>query len=346
MRFRRWGSSSLRELFQVYYSLDPPLLLPADIVRREFAFQPFEIESYVRHISFPDEQSLRQYLRTKVPRQAYHSVAIYQLPEAPQMEEKGWLGSELLFDLDLDHTEFCQQGLVDDECLVKGFAEARKVAIIVEKVLGGKALPYFTGHRGFHVRAKCPDCMTLGRDERREIAKLVRAEGLDLSLLTPKPPLRPLRPSPDEPGWRGLLAELYPELLRPINWREEVLQVRLGVDIDAMVTEDPSRLTRIPGTLNGKGALLVVPLCPHGIFNPGSWLSPFKGELEGRALKPLEQTKVLGYTVGLSPGEEVNLPAGPALYLALEGYIELEGGDVVVRRDTGWWPIQGCDWTP
>ena len=347
IRVRRWeGLPSLKELFKAYYELDPPLVLPQDMARREFAFQPFDIESYVRHLSFGSEADLRAYLRSRPPRQAYHSVAIYQLPEAPSMEEKGWLGSEILLDIDLDHYDFCQ-GVMDDRCLERGFEEARKAAKIIRKATGGRALIYFTGHRGFHVRVKCDDCLQLGKDERRELARFVRAEGLDLSLIFPRAgPYRPSKPSPQDPGWRGLIAELYGDAIEGDDWLRSLRSARLGVDIDSMVTEDPSRLTRIPGTLNGKGALLVAPLCEGEAFKPGKWLSPFHGEAECRAVKSLDQTKILGYSVGFSEGEELSLPSGLALFLWLLGYVEIEGGTFVVRDNTGWWPVQGCDWTP
>jgi len=345
---RGWrGEESLRELFKAYYALDPPLVLPGDIIRREFAFQPFGLESYVRHLSFKDETSLRAYIKSKTPKHAYHSVAIYELPEAPSMEEKGWLGSDLLFDLDLDHPGLCGSQVIDDHCLVEGFKKAQFIAKVVTKVLGGRASVYFTGHRGFHVRGKCEECLTLGRDERREIAKFVRAEGLDLSYLLPvkvRGGVSPAPPSPEDPGWRGLIAEALggSPKLRARDLKE--LPVSLGIDIDLMVTEDPTRLTRIPGTLNAKGTLMVTPLCNS--FSPGPQLSPFRGELEARALRPLEQTKVLGFGIGLAEGEELSLPASVALYLWSAGLVELERGEVVVRRNTGWWPVQGCNWEP
>jgi hypothetical protein len=49
---------------------------------------------------------------------------------------------------------------------------------------------------------------------------------------------------------------------------------------------------------------MVTPLCES--FSPGPQLSPFRGELEARALKPLEQTKVLGFSIGLAEGEELS----------------------------------------
>ena len=345
LRIRSWSDDSLRELFQAYYSLNPPLVLPKDMARREFAFQPFGIESYVRHLAFKDEAALRSYLRAKTPRHAYHSVGIYELPEAPSMEEKGWLGSDLLFDIDLDHPGLCGSQVIDDACLAKGFEMAQRVAKVVERLLGGRALIYFTGHRGFHVRGKCDDCLTLGREERKEIAALVRADGIDLSYLFPLDSrLPPAAPSPEDPGWRGLIAEGLGGGTRLKVSELSGLIAGLAVDIDAMVTEDPSRLTRIPGSLNAKGTLIVTPLCDS--FSPGPMLSPFRGELEAKALRQIDEAKVLGYSVGAVEGEELALPAPAALYLWSSGLVELRGGEVVVVRNTGWWPVQGCNWEP
>ncbi|MGC9071536.1 MAG: DNA primase small subunit PriS [Acidilobus sp.] len=347
VRVKEWrGQDTLKELFQAYYSLDPPFVLPGDMTRREFAFQPFGVESYVRHLSFKDETSLRSYVKSRIPRHAYHSVAVYELPEAPTMEEKAWLGSDLLFDLDLDHQGICGSQVIDDSCLSKGFRMAQRVAKVIRDLLGGRSMIYFTGHRGFHVRGKCEDCFTLGKDERREIAKLVRAEGLDLSYIFPLgSKARPAPPTPDDPGLRGLIAEeLGQGNVKPrVDELNEVIS-RVGVDIDVMVTEDPSRLTRIPGTLNAKGALIVTPLCDS--FAPGPLLSPFRGEVEARALKALDQVRLIGYSVGFKDGEELTLPAPVALYLWSSEAVELRSGEVIVIRNTGWWPIQGCDWQP
>lgn len=336
---RKWSEAdSLKSLFAIYYRLDPPLILPHDMAKREFALQPFDIESYVRHLSFKDEASLRKYIKSRTPRHLYHSVGIYELPSAPNMEEKGWQGSELLFDIDLDHPGTCEGQIVDDECLMKGFDNARLVGRIVRDLLGGKPLIYFTGHRGFHIRGICEQCMQLGRDERREIAKLVRAEGLDPSFLFPsKRGIRPAPATPEDPGWRGLAASLGVDL-------RAAGSTRLGVDIDSMVTEDPSRLTRIPGSLNAKGGLIVTPICDS--FTPGPQLSPFRGTLEAKATKGLDPTRILGFEVSLTEREELSLPASVALYLYLSGYVTITGGEVLVRRDPGWWPVQGCDWSP
>jgi len=120
-------------------------VLPGDIIRREFAFQPFGLESYIRHISFKDEASLRMYIKSKTPKHAYHSVAIYELPEAPSMEEKGWLGSDLLFDLDLDHPGLCGSQVIDDHCLVEGFKKAQLIAREYRRVLLLKDPCYYIG---------------------------------------------------------------------------------------------------------------------------------------------------------------------------------------------------------
>ncbi|MFW9872845.1 MAG: DNA primase small subunit domain-containing protein [Candidatus Thorarchaeota archaeon] len=79
---------------------------------REFAFdiwnpcygrRPFE-----RHIDFPREELLDNYLKDFVPRHFYTSAARYEMPGEPSMREKGWKDNretncDLIFDLDIDH---------------------------------------------------------------------------------------------------------------------------------------------------------------------------------------------------------------------------------------------------
>src|SRR5438552_17737880 len=56
-----------------------------------------------RHLGFSREEDLRSFLTTRVPAHAYYSSAYYETPNAPTMEEKGWLGADRIFDLDADH---------------------------------------------------------------------------------------------------------------------------------------------------------------------------------------------------------------------------------------------------
>jgi len=338
VRVRR--GSGLEELFRAYYSLRPPIVEPLDIARREFAFQFFGSDSYVRHLSFPGLRELLDFLAEKAPRHAYYSVAFYELPEAPRMEEKGWLGSEVIVDIDVDHIEGCEGAAAySDECLARGFAAAMKARRILERDFSVKPEVYFTGNRGFHLIFSCDWCLKLGREERREIARYLAAEGLDLSLLFPAPRgrgrrrLRPAMPKPEDPGWRGWLArEAAAEGWRP----GQPPPPGLGVPIDHQVTQDPTRLSRLRRSLNGKGGMMVVTVTEG--FTPSPRLSPFRGEVEVRALTGLEAT-VMGVELALKPGDVEVLPAYTAISLWARGLAEPVEGEVVVRADTGWGPV-------
>lgn len=333
-------SSSPKDLFKAYYSLCPRIKPPESIERREFAFQLFEGDAYVRHISFSSPDELLSYLADRAPRNAYYSVAVYELPEAPRMEEKGWLGSEVMVDIDADHVEGCE-GFVGDECLARGYSLALKVDSILRRDFGVKPEIYFTGNRGFHIIFSCGWCMRLGREERREIAAYLAAEGVDPGLLFPlggegvrgRRRLAPAPPDPGDPGWRGWIAREA----RAGGWRPGDPLPPIGVPIDSMVTQDPTRLSRLRGSLNGKGGMIASTVGRTG-FRPDRSLSPFRGEVVLRAEADVEGV-ILGVNVSMRRGEESPLPAYAAIVLWLRGLARPVGGEVVVRADTSRGPI-------
>lgn len=259
----------IKFLFREYYET-AQLELPDDVELREFAYQPFNSETYVRHLSFTSLEELRQYILENVPLHLYYSSARYQLPSAKEMEEKGWLGSDLLFDLDADEIcevrirRFCPDGLetlasncsdgnpieyaeITKDCIIKVFEKALLIRDILKEDFGLKAKIFFSGNRGFHIRVDCyGDCALLDSDDRKEIA--------DYFVLP-----RPRYTHEDNPGWSGRLA-------RGIG----------GINIDTQVTIDTRRLIRIPNSLNGKAGLMVVEVKGDFDYNLSS-LSPFSG---------------------------------------------------------------------
>lgn len=322
-----------RKLFQEYYSLRPIIEEPEYMVKREFAFQLFKGGVYVRHISFSSMDQLYDYLRREAPRNAYYSIARYSLPEASNMDEKGWEGSELLFDIDVDHMEGCSSDLVSDECLEEGYKAIKRLASVLERDLGIKKYKiYYTGHRGFHLLASCSWCLGLGRDERRLIAEYVSCEGLDVEFIIPRgrKRLKPARPSPRDPGIRGRIAGLLGN-----EWPEGLDGAlrEACINIDKQVTQDPSRLARLVGSLNGKTGFLVVDSTSG--FDPRTHVeSPFKGLLEVRALHDVS-LYIGGRGVEVRRGEEVEVDAGIGVYLLLSGKAAVIGGEVVVRAGAG-----------
>jgi len=57
----------------------------------------------VRHQSTLDLGDTSAFLERERPRHVYFSAGYYEHPGASTMEEKQWLGSDLVFDLDADH---------------------------------------------------------------------------------------------------------------------------------------------------------------------------------------------------------------------------------------------------
>src|SRR3972149_698300 len=92
----------LREVFQRHYR-SAALKAPDRLRKRELAFLPFSGGMMQRHLGFTSLNDLRTHLVARVPGHAYYSSAYYERPGAPTMEEKGWLGADLVFDLDADH---------------------------------------------------------------------------------------------------------------------------------------------------------------------------------------------------------------------------------------------------
>lgn len=343
----RDGRVDLEQLYKMYYSLRPGLREPRDIERREFAFQYFGSDTYHRHLSFSSMSEVLDHMIENPPRQAYYSVALYELPEAKSMEEKGWIGSDLFFDIDVDHLPECDGVLPNTECLLKGLEMAYRVVDMAKRDFGAEAgYVYFTGHRGFHIVVECSECFTLGREERREIAQYIAAQGLDFNIIFPlEPPkgYQPALPSEEEPGWRGWIAKQLgggaTGSLKSLgkDWIDQLYDAvrKTAVEIDHQVTQDPSRLLRIEGSLNGKTSLLVVGVSRD--WRPDyRYLSPFKGEVTARCHSDIPSDDYYGFKGGFREGEEVSLPAEMALVFESKGLCETIGGEIVVRAYTGW----------
>ncbi len=347
--YRVRGGLDLKGLYHAYYSLRPPIGEPPRIQHREFAFQYFDSDTYHRHLSFDSIDAVLDHMIERPPRQAYYSVSLYELPEAKSMEEKGWMEAPLFFDIDVDHYDGCGSPVPTDDCLLRGLEDAYRIVMIARRDLGaGEARVYYTGHRGFHVIVECPGCERLGRDERREIARYIAALDFEPSIVFPARPPRgfePAAPTPGDPGWRGWIAggleDSHPSLVRALGrrWVDEVYRIVEGlrVDIDLQVTQDPTRLTRLPGTLNGKASLLAVPVS-RGWRPDYRLLSPFQGEVVAECRGDIE-ARTLGYPLACRRGEEATLPAQIGVMLDTKGLARVVGGEVVVRAYTGWWRL-------
>ena len=210
------------------------------IERREFGFATFE-GWMLRHKSFDAKNELISFLGDSVPRDAYFSCAYYEDPLA-EMERKGWLGADLIFDIDADHIPtscdkvhdqwtcgkcgFAGRGVVPENCPVCGsekfdestwpcevcLASAKyetvKLLDILMKDFGfsDKELRvFFSGHRGYHVHVEHEAVMNLDSIARKEIVDYVCGLGLDTAfygLIERGPKMFNVT----DPGWRGRIA--------------------------------------------------------------------------------------------------------------------------------------------
>jgi len=100
--------------------------------------------------------------------------------------EKGWLGADLIFDLDGDHLPGVSDadfpGMIEKIqeqawALWSGFLEP-EFGISREH-----AQFSFSGHRGFHIHVRDPALMGLDSNARREMVSYIRGEGLEVDAI-------------------------------------------------------------------------------------------------------------------------------------------------------------------
>ena len=185
-----------------------------------------------RHKSFATEGELVNYLRENAPAHAYHSAAIYKYPSA-DMASKGWLGADLIFDLDADHiiseAEFQRYSYEDLLELVK-----KETVKLIDFLLNDFGFHeddvelVFSGSRGYHIHIKTEEVRGLGSRERREIVDYVMATGLDMDSFLAvdskkkggeKPGREDLRLIPE--GWGKRLLKGLIDFLHEIAEMEE-----------------------------------------------------------------------------------------------------------------------------
>ena len=238
----------LKSLFARFYTARGPVP-PPKIERREFAFMLFGEKMVIRHKAFISYDELVKFMAELGPSDAFYSSAYFKRPDAPDMRSKGWLGADLIFDIDADHIptscktehdlwicrscgrsgrgeapEKCPEcgsaGFLElkwlcDKCLTAAKDELMKLIDILANELGfgeDAMRASFSGHRGYHLQVSQEGFLELGQDERREIVDYLLGIGLDPELLGFGPGAKL---SISEVGWRGRLARsLYSLLLR------------------------------------------------------------------------------------------------------------------------------------
>jgi len=246
---------------------------PNSIEKREFGFFTFKQKVMVRHKGFVTVEELRAFIEETVPSHAYYSTAYYDMPEA-KMEEKGWLGADLYFDIDADHipskcgkthdTWVCKncahagngispgkcpkcgtQSFIEktwpcEVCLETAKQETIKLIEILTADFGfssDEVNVSFSGHRGYHVHVENEVVRELGSVARKEIVDYITGVGLEATFhgLGFGKSKTLTGPNLDDDSWRGRIAKGTHGFL--LGASEDVLK-NIGVKpkaIDAIV---------------------------------------------------------------------------------------------------------------
>jgi DNA primase small subunit len=93
--------SVIKKAFREYYfnhsrAIEEPLKME----QREFGYMHFGQAGMLRHLSFKSKKELDAMLVREGPSDVYCSNAYYRFPTQQPMQEKQWLGADLIFDID------------------------------------------------------------------------------------------------------------------------------------------------------------------------------------------------------------------------------------------------------
>ena len=187
---------------------------PVSVDQREFGYLLFKERFMVRHKRFEKVTDLKSLFSETVPSDVYHSCAYYENPDF-DMDKKGWLGADLVFDIDADHIptscdkihdewkcnkcEFSGKGITPEVCPICGGEkfetktwpcdlciksareETAKLIDMLKKDFGfssDELHVFFSGHRGYHVHVEDETVRSLDAMARKEIVDYVMGLGL------------------------------------------------------------------------------------------------------------------------------------------------------------------------
>jgi DNA primase small subunit len=176
--------------FRKHYEESPPPP-PERFGRREFGFMFFDRDFVQRHVAFTKANDLTSFLISQVPAHVYYSSAYYEVPSAPTMDEKGWLGADLIFDLDADHIKGAE-AMSYPEMLA---AVKKEIIRLLDEFLMGDLgfgsqdiKVVFSGGRGYHVHVSDERVTSLKSHERREIVDYITGTDLSIDWVFPMDP--------------------------------------------------------------------------------------------------------------------------------------------------------------
>ena len=280
----------LRQAYREYYFRGAERIeFPDDVASREFGYIPFG-GGMVRHLSFKNSGEALAEILKQSPSSVYCSNARYEFPTRP-IEEKGWLGAELIFDIDatdiptackrthdLWYCENCHaSGKLPrpakcpkcggpsaefhgtcETCLDAAKEHTARVIGFLSQDFGvdKEAIRvYFSGNRGYHLHVFDKRFDTLIPQARAEIAEYIRGSSLPLSQTLAATLGKRPPTSPQGAGWTRKITGYVSQHQKNHSGtlRKLVSEAVLAQRalVDSSVTTDIHRVFRLAGTLHG-----------------------------------------------------------------------------------------------
>ena len=352
----------LKAAYKAYYfKRSGSIEFPDQIQSREFGYIPFG-GGMVRHLSFKSAGEATAEILRQSPSSVYASNAKYSAPTMP-MEEKGWQGAELIFDIDAtDIPTPCKKShdlWYCDSCHTTGrlpkpaacprcrgpTAEfhgtcetclraskdhaLRTIDFLTEdfSVSRDDIRAYFSGNRGYHLHVYDQRFEGLDQTGRAEVADYILA----LSLPPSQSIASILRRGPTSPpssayGWMKRITSFTQAKAGYTGTLQKLVSEAVSSQralIDASVTTDVHRVFRLAGTLHGNTGMAKMRVKSFDTFDPEKDPVVLSAEQTKVKTSFCPKLSIHGETFGPYKSETVSLPTYAAISILTRGFGEV-----------------------
>jgi len=340
----------LRRAFREhYFRHHDDVEIPTMIQNREFGYIPFG-KGMIRHLSYKSSGELAADLVKQAPSSVFCSNGVYSSPTL-SMDEKGWKGAELIFDIDAssiptacrtkhsfwacktcgkiirlaerparcpkcEGTGTTQLHWSCAECLAATKDHVFRLIDFLAKDFGVSSAGikvYFSGNRGYHLNVEDERFEGMEAVQRAEVANYIKGTGL----------LRPQgSDSSSRTSGRGGWLERVTTASASNDGQPQRLETVVNAfssRIDESVTTDIHRIFRMPGTLHGNSGLLKMRVHDLDGFRPEYDPVVLGDELVTLFVQGSPVFSLKGNTFGPYSSEEPELPTYAAVYLMTKG---------------------------
>ena len=330
-----------------YFRHHDDVEVPTTIQNREFGYIPFG-KGMIRHISYKSSGELAADLVKQAPSSVFCSNAVYSNPTLP-MDEKGWKGAELIFDIDAssiptacmtkhsywtcktcgkvirsterpqccpkcEGTNTTQLHWSCPECLGATKEHVSRLVGFLTNDFGVSSAGitvYFSGNRGYHLHVEDERFEEMDPSARAEVANYIKGTGL-------------LRPQGSDSrtgaaGRGGWLERIATSATKDHPQKLEQVINAFSSRIDESVTTDIHRIFRMPGTLHGNSGLLKMRVHDLQSFRPDYDPVVLGGDEVNVSVQGSPAFSLKGRTFGPYSSEEAEIPVYAAAYLITKG---------------------------